>query len=447
VQWLAAVQNPPHLKAMAPAMTFSTPQNFFYAGGVWDMSWMDWIWNNIAPDTRVKKDLPGPKTYEEAAAEWDKVGPKMRNTLPLRDVEELREVAPYYYDWLKHPADDSWWDWSELRNKYERVQAAVLNLSGWYDDNYGPEGATTNYSGLVKVRAKLRNKRTHLLIGPWVHGVDATAQTHSGEREFGSTATIDYDETVLRWMDHYLRGINNGVEKEKPVRYFVMGNNRWREARTWPPLARATSYYLKSSAKGQSRGDLSTQAPKIRQRFSSFVTDPAKPVTNPYDRSGAHDYRALAKRDDVLIFDSAPLKRDTEVTGPIRARIYLSCDCRDTDLWVRLLDVAPDGTAFNLMSPGLDVQRASYRDLKRGRHLLTPGQVYELRLDNLITSNVFKKGHRIRVQVSATFFPNFSRNLHNGNLETTSAEMQKATISIYTDRRHPSRILLPVIAK
>jgi putative CocE/NonD family hydrolase len=153
----------------------------------------------------------------------------------------------------------------------------------------------------------------------------------------------------------------------------------------------------------------------------------------------------LAEHPDVLTFDSEPLERDTEVTGPIQARIYLACDCRDTDLWVRLLDVGPDGTAFNLMSPGLDVLRASYRDLKKGRQLLKPHRVYELRLNNLITSNVFQKGHRIRVQVSATFFPNFSRNLQTGDLETSSSQMKKANISIYTDIRRASRVVLPVV--
>src|SRR5437867_5053046 len=153
VQWLAAVEDPPHLKAMIPAMTFSTPQNFFYASGTWDMSWIEWIWDNIAPDSRVKQNLPGPRTYKEAIAAWDQVGPKMLKVLPLNQLQELRGVAPYYYDWLSHPADDPWWDWCELRNKYHRVHAAVLNLSAWYDDNYGPEGATTNFNGLLKSRA------------------------------------------------------------------------------------------------------------------------------------------------------------------------------------------------------------------------------------------------------------------------------------------------------
>jgi uncharacterized protein len=447
VQWLAAVENPPHLKAMVPAMTFSSAQNFFYAGGLWDMSWIEWIWDNIAPDIRAKRNLPGPKTSEEAVAAWDQAGPKMQNELPLDQLEELRGIAPYYYDWLTHPFDDPWWDWSDLRNKYGRVHAAVLNFSGWYDDNYGPEGATTNFAGLLKARAGTSDSQTRLMIGPWVHGVASTAKTKSGERELGSAALIDYDEVVLRWMDRYLRGSANGVEKEKPVRYFVMAENQWREANAWPPASTATSYYLVSPKAGGFRGGLSGRAPSENNAFASFLSDPAHPVVNTDSTSGAHDYRALAERHDVLTFDTAPLERDVEVTGPIRAQIYVACDCRDADVWVRLLDVAPDGTAFNLMSPGLDVQRASYRNLKHGRQLLTPNQVYEIDLDHLITSNVFQKGHRIRVQVSATFFPNFSRNLQSGELENSSSKMQKANISVYTDRRRPSRIVLPIVSR
>ena len=117
VQWLAAVQNPPHLQAMVPAMTFSTPQNFFYAGGTWDMSWIEWIWDNIAWDTRAKKNLPGPRTYKEAVAAWKEEGPKMLNTVPLLDVKPLQQSAPYYFDWLQHPPEDPWWNWSELREE------------------------------------------------------------------------------------------------------------------------------------------------------------------------------------------------------------------------------------------------------------------------------------------------------------------------------------------
>ena len=439
VQWLAAVESPPHLKAMAPAMTYATPSNFFYSGGLFDLSWITWIYLNIAPDVRVKKNLPGPKTYKEAEAEWAKHGMEFRSYLPLQDLPVLKDVAPYYYEWMKHPAADPWWDWANLEGKFGRVQAAVLNFSGWYDDAYGPDGATSNFNGLVAARRGQGDLRTKLIIGPWIHGIATINQTKAGERQFGDVARSDYDETILRWMDHYLRGMDNGVDKGRPVRYFVMGADVWREADAWPPPARPTSLYLT----GQRR--LQAAPAKNGESSSSFVSDPAKPVIDPYSASsGGHDYRALAERNDVLVFDSDPLTEDTEVSGPIAAEIYFSCDCRDTDLWVRLLDVAPDGTAYNLMSPGLDVMRASYRNETTKRDLLAPGKVYKLHFDKLMTSNLFTKGHRIRVQISAAFMPHMSRNLHTGELEMTSAKMQKASIRIYHEREHPSRVTLPV---
>jgi uncharacterized protein len=191
-------------------------------------------------------------------------------------------------------------------------------------------------------------------------------------------------------------------------------------------------------------GSLSTSVPRDVNRSSAFLSNPEHPVENKYPFSGAHDYRYLTARDDVLTFDSTALQQDMEVTGAIHAEIYVSCDCRDVDLWVRLLDVAADGTAFNLMSPGLDVVRTSYRDPKHGLQLMQPGRVYLVRLDNLITSNVFKNGHRVRVQISGSFFPNLSRNPQTGSSERTSGKFRKARITIYADREHPSRIALPI---
>jgi hypothetical protein len=447
VQWLAAVENPRHLKAMVPAMTFSTPQNFFYAGGAWDLSWIEWIWDNIAPDIRVKRNLPGPNTHSEATKAWDVEGGKMLSEVPLNKLAELQGIAPYYYDWLGHPPEDPWWDWAELRNKYANVHASVLNLSAWYDDNYGPEGATSNFQGLLHARKSEPDLRTHLLLGPWVHGVDATQKSKAGDRKFAPAAAIDYDEVVLRWMDHYLKGINNGVDRESPVRYFVMGRDEWRESKTWPPAAKVTPYYLighQQSDAAHQQGTLSRAIPEISRSSTTFLSDPQNPVKNIYSSSGAHDYRDLAKRNDVLTFDSSPMPADVEVTGPIRAEMYMACDCRDVDLWVRLIDVAPDGTAFNLMSPGLDVVRASYRKTGHGQQLLEPNRIYTIHFENLITSNVFKKNHRVRVQISGSFFPNFSRNPQTGDSERISPNMKKAQITIYSDRKHPSRIILPV---
>jgi uncharacterized protein len=445
VQWLAAIESPPHLKAMVPAMTFATPRNFFHSGGVFDLSWIKWIWNDIAPDTRVRKGLPGPRNDAEAEASWKKEGDRMQRHLPLADLPDLRDVAPYYYEWMSHPSEDIWWDWCELRGKYDRVRAAVLNLSGWYDEAYGPDGAFTNFMGLRETRRGDADPRTRLLVGPWVHGVGSTGVARAGDRAFGSVAAINYDETVLRFMDRYLRGLDNGVDREKPVRVFVMGENVWKESDTWPlPGTEPTSFFL-SAGEGAARvGSLHHETAAARSGSLSFVADPADPVSDPFsERAGAHDYRAIPERPDVATFESLPLGADVRVVGSVRAEIFLSADAPDTDLWVKLYDVAPDGTAFNLMSPGLDVLRASLRDGNR-REPLEPGHVYKLRLDGLLTGNLFKREHRIRVCLTTAFMPHFSHNLHTGESETASSAMRKAKITIHTGRDAPSRIVLPV---
>jgi uncharacterized protein len=447
VQWLAAVENPPHLKAMVPAMTFSTPRNFFYSGGVFDGSWLDWIWFNIAPDARKRKNLPGPKARAELTAAWKEQHQRMQRFLPMAELPGLKDVAPFYYEWLAHPPADPWWDWAELRGKYDRTHAAVLNISGWYDEAYGPDGATTNFNGLLAARKGEAIPRTVIIVGPWTHG--ELQRTFAGDRDFGKSAAVDYDEIILRWMDHYLKGINNGVEKEKPVRIFVMGDNVWRDEDAWPLKRQRQTELFLSSWKNSETGTRSLSAILCRpcESFSPFTSDPADPVTDPYTDFGARDYRALVGRKDVLTFDTDPLPEDLEVTGPVQAEIYASADVPDFDLWVRLLDVAPDGKAYNLMSPGLDVLRASYRNGSAQPELLQPGEIVRLNLDRLLTSNVFKAGHRIRVQISGAFFPHFSRNLQTGKSEALSSEIRIGHLRIYNDADHASRIILPVIPR
>ena len=228
VQWLAAVERPPHLVAMAPAMTFSSPRQFFYFGGVFDRSWVPWIVLNIAPDLRRRAALAGPRTAAEAERFWNQHGAAIQSRLPLAEMPELAGVAPFYFEWLRHPPEDPWWEPLEIRGRYERVEAAVLNLSGWHDEAYGPEGATTNFVGLVTARRDEPASRTRLVVGPWVHGVASIAERRVGELDFGAAAALDYDDLVLDWMDRWLRG---RVEEPAPapVELFVMGANEWRD--------------------------------------------------------------------------------------------------------------------------------------------------------------------------------------------------------------------------
>jgi putative CocE/NonD family hydrolase len=433
VQWLAAVESPPHLKAMVPAMTFASPMQFWYSGGVWDMSWLSWIYNNIAPDRWRRLGM-------QQGPPWDSVSAEMVQTLPLSTVARIDRVAPWYYSWLRHAPYDKWWDWAELTNKYARTSAAVLNFSAWYDDAYGPHGATTNYSGLVAARGDSA-ARTALIIGPWSHGVPRAERTKVGEREYGPAGRIDYDETVLRWMDHYVRGVGNGVEREKPVRFFLLGTDRWLTADRWPvPGIQPETLYFRAA------GELA-RAASDRPDSVSIASDPMHPIENQFQgRAGAHDYRDLARQPGVAVFETAPLDDDLSVVGAMDAHVSITTDARDVDLWARVFDVSPDGTAFNLMSPGLDVVRASYRS-KAKRALLKPRQFYDLELSDLLTGNTFLKGHRIRVVVMSSFFPDFSRNLQTGELEANGFRTQPAKVTIHLGAGAPTFLVLPVLPR
>lgn len=288
--------------------------------------------------------------------------------------------------------------------------------------------------------------RTHLVLGPWVHGAPSAKSTRAGDLDFGSNAGIDYDALVLDFHDHYLRGIPNRFVKEPAVRYFVMGANEWREGETWPPPAsRTETLYLDGS--GSRDSHRLRNEPVETESMSTFAANPGKPVTDPYTDPGAHDYGSLASRTDVVTFDSEPLTEGLTVAGDATAVIFASCDCRDFDLWVRVLDVHPDGRVFNLMSAGNDVVRASYRDNAGGPKPLQPEQVHELRVPTLMMATRFAEGHRVRVQVSATFDPHLSRNLQTGESEIDSSATRVAAISIRQGGQQASRLLLPVLSE
>ncbi len=446
VQWLAAIQSPPHLVAMVPAMTFASPAHFWYTGGVWDGSWLYWTWRNIAPDLRRRAGVPGPANAREAAANWPTDGVAAQAFLPRLALPAFKGVADWYYEWMRHGPYDPWWEWAELAGKYGRVSAAVLNISGWHDEMYGPVGATTNFTGLVQSRGgDVRRGRTQVVIGPWTHGSDWQDPV-VGARNMGAASVLDYDELVLRWMDRWMKDTANGVDTEPPVRTFVMGANTWRTGTAWPPNAERRPLYLSGhAAAGRTAGALVWQAPPAPVA-STFESDGARPVEDTHKGEfGGLDFRALSALDGVVTYETAPLTDDLEVLGPIEASIHVSLDAPDTDLWLKVLDVAPDGTAWNVMSAGLDVVRASFRNRKAARELLQPGTVYRLDFPTLMTGNRFARGHRLRVVLMASFAPNMSWNLHTGGLEFDSSTTARARVTIHAGGATPSRLVLPVI--
>ncbi len=431
VQWLAAVEHPPSLKAMVPAMTFSTPESFWYSGGVWDGSWLDSTWLNIAPDLRRRLGVAGPRTDEEAARAWDKNGSAARRYRPMLALPELKGVTPWYSEWMRHPPGDAYWSFASLPGRYDRVDAAVLNLSGWFDEAYGPNGAVENFQGAGDA----------LVLGPWTHGVAALQRSKAGDRDFGPSAALDYDETVLGWMDRHLKGVDS-VPAEPPVRVFVMGANRWRASGRWPfPGTRPDTMYLSEA------GKLIRHAPRDRDRETVIRSDPAHPVTDPFGgRFGAHDYRSLTAGPSVAVFESAPFSAPWEIIGRVVAELAVSATVPEFDLWVQLYDVAPDGTAWNLSSPGTALQRASYREGGPERRLVQPGQTVRLRMDRLVTANRFLPGHRLRVVITPQFYPLFSVNPQTGAQEFETDSVRLGEFRIQHSTGQVSRIVLPVVS-
>jgi uncharacterized protein len=431
VQWLAAVERPPSLTAMVPAMTYATPESFWYSGGVWDGSWLDWTWWNIAPDLRRRLGAAGPRTDEEVASAWKTDGPRAKRHRPLLTLPEFEGVAPWYHEWMRHPPGDPWWDWATIEGRYGDVGAAVLNISGWFDEPYGPQGAATNYSGLVQARSPDPSK-SRLILGPWIHGVDAVGRDTAGDRSFGSSAAIDYTATVLRWMDRYLKGTASTGDSAE-VRVFVMGANRWREADAWPiPGTTPDTLYLAAAGALQ---------PSRGEGESVIRSNPARPVTDPYNGNyGAHDYRELPRQEGVAVFETAPFGEPWELIGQVVAELEVSATVPDYDLWVQLYDVAPDGTAWNLASPGTGLLRASYRDGGPERKPIPPGERARLRIEGPLTANRFLPGHRLRVALSGAFYPLFSVNPQTGAQEFESDSTREGEIRIHSGA---SLVILP----
>lgn len=358
-------------------------------------------------------------------------------------LPDFQGVAPWYYQWMRHPPRDPWWSWATIDGRYDEVGAAVLNLSGWFDEMYGASGAVENYRGLVETRS--RDPHTRLILGAWSHGVGPVESRQAGDRDFGADAALDYTATVLGWMDRYVKGVDSGPS-EAPVRVFVMGSNRWRTANRWPfPGTRADTLYLESAGSGRT-GRLLERTPQARPGETVLHSDPAHPVSDPFDgRAGAHDYRNLTAGPGLAVFETAPFTAPREIIGRVAAELAVSASVPDFDLWVQLYDVAPDGKAWNLSSPGTALQRASYRKGGPERRLVRKNEIVRLRLDRLYTANRFLTGHRLRVVISPAFYPLFSLNPQTGAQEFESDSARAGEIRIQHSATSVSRIILPVV--
>ena len=449
VQWQAAVMNPPHLVAIFPQCTFANGRHFFFFSGTWDLSWIVWL-NGRLPDIKRHRGIMGINASErQAGREWEDHKWEWLSFLPLKNFPLLKEFCPYYYDWLSHPDDGPYWDFVNVEKRHSEVSVPAYNFTGWFDDGYGQPGATRNFLGMRK-NGKTPQARDgqKLLIGPWTH---CEPTSSAASVDYGQDAAVNVDELAVRWFDYWLKGIDNGIMEEPPIKIFVMGENKWRTETEWPPArAQKTSLYLSGTGAANSlygQGKLTEQLPPSGSH-DHYTYDPANPVTDYFfEEPGPRDFRPIEVRSDVLVYTSELLKKDIEVTGEIQAELWASSSAKDTDFVVKVADVSPSGFSQSITPPLSGILRARYRESEATPVLLTPGKIYKLTIDSMYTSYVFKAGHKIRVWISSSYFPHFDRNPNTGHPLGEDTEIVQANQTIYHDKKFPSRIILPIIPK
>jgi hypothetical protein len=451
-QMLAAIAQPPHLAAIAPNMTASNYHDgWTYQGGAFEQ-WFDQNWTSqLAQNTlqRLIREntnaLVGAPTLPLANYPVFNFG-----HLPA-DAQLTAALAPYYLDWLAHPDYDDYWKQWSIEEHFSNIAVPMLQVGGWYD--IFNAGTLRNYVG-AKTHGAGNAARTqqHLLIEIGGH---AGFGRRIGDVDFGPHAVENvYTDVILDWYDFLFKSMQNEFATDKAVKLFVMGANEYRQEDDWPPpQAQLTKYFLHSAGRANSlRGDgsLSVLAPKS-EAADAYVYNPANPVPTvggplccdaEHMQPGPRDQRSVENRDDVLIYSTGPLARDLEVTGPVTATLFVKSSAVDTDFTAKLVDVAPDGFAQNLTE---GILRTHYRASPEHAALMNAGQIYEICVDLWATSNVFLRGHKLRLEISSSNFPRFDRNLNTGEEIKFARTYVAATNTILHDAQHPSALVLPVM--
>ncbi len=459
-QWMAAIAQPPHLKAMVPITIGS--QHYMdmmsYKGGAFKAGYLIW-WASlfVAPDTLTKKIAAGEATLDDLLqdlAATDDIESQV-NYLPMADLPLLqnKDAAPYYFDWLQRETYDT--QPTTIRDHYDKIQVPAWNVSGWYD--YFLDGTLENFTRMQKEGgSEVARTEQRLLIGPWDHTL-GSAGAGFDFGIFASKAGVDFDGQIERYFDYYLKDEENGLPDDAPIRLYVMGEDVWRDEQEWP-LARTdyTEWYLHSDGDAvANNGSLSPETPADGEATDAYVYDPRHPAPTlggavglPGLLIGANvgyqDQRPLEARSDVLVYTSTPLTEAVEVTGPLTVTLYAASSAPDTDFMVRLCDVHPDGSS-RILADG--VIRARYRDGYENPTLIEPDEVVEYTIDLVATSNLFKVGHAIRVHITSSSFPFINPNANSGKpiWEDTDDDLTPALQTIFHDVERPSHIVLPII--
>jgi putative CocE/NonD family hydrolase len=472
-----------------PAYTTFIPQGFgagvgrvapyfeqgnWYRGGAVQMLFIAWLYSQqnqvrpmFAPNTSQEDLIRASKSFDLAPqlppVDWSKA----LRQLPVQDILAAVD-APHgiFADRMpvdtggamikREPNDPAWYK-GGLWHDDMRINIPGFWFMSWYDVSIGPNLAAFNH--VRKTASPEIANQQYAVIAPTLHCAykRATENTMIGERSVGD-ARLNYDELTYAWFDHFLKGENNGVLEKMPrVRYFTMGINKWQSSDTWPPAgAQSMSFFLSSGGKANTgTGDgVLTEAAPATDNPDKFEYDPMNPVasyggnvccTGNAITAGAFDQRKNETRPDVLVYSTEPLKEGVEVSGPIEVTLYVSSDAKDTDFTVKLIDVYPDGRAYNLDET---IQRMRYRDgYDKPKVWMESGKVYKVTLGPMVTSNYFEAGHRIRIEISSSNFPRFDRNLNTGGNNYDETKGVVARNAVHHSRQYPSTIKITVVRK
>ncbi|WP_113922091.1 CocE/NonD family hydrolase [Cognataquiflexum aquatile] len=438
-------------------------QGNWYRGGAGQMLFTAWLYGTQhdpmapkLPEGISQEDLLRLQKFYDMAPRYPKVDWKVAlSHLPVQDIiKNVNGPQGIYEEMItRKPNDPKWYEGGLYHDNMEFEKPAYWFVS-WYDVSTSPNLAMYNHIITNAKDPKVRDNQ-YLVIAPTLHCsfTRATENTIVGERSMGD-ARLPYNEMTYAWFDYWLKG--DPKKEMAKVTYFTMGSNKWQTSDTWPPKeAEMTTYYLNSAGKANSRngdGILTNKKPG-KDNPDTFQYDPMNPVTSYGGnvcctgnavQGGSYDQQEMELREDILVYTSEVLAEGMEVSGFIESTLYLSTDVKDTDLTIKLIDVYPDGKAYNLDET---IQRVRYREGYEKEMFMESGKVYEVNLTPMSTSNYFEKGHRIRIEVSSSNFPRFDRNMNTGGNNYDETEGVVATNKIHHSSKYPSFISLPIMKK
>lgn len=443
-QWATAILNPPHLRAMVSLVALPDPvRNVPYQDGELILAMAGW-----AALVEGRRNTPV-NIYDVESILWH---------LPVKDIDKkFGRNSKIWQDWVEHEQLDDYWRDTFYQDKLEKVDVPALHISGWFDDDL--IGTYINYTTVANSPSYDKNKNFQkLILGPWPHNVDTTAKL--GDVDFGPGSLIDLRNTELRFFDRFLKGLPNGVDNEPPVDIFMMGTNKWSKEPQWPPKdVTYKKYYLGSKGKANTLsgdGFLSEEIQEDLGNVDTYEYDPINPVpciSGVEDPTGNRlagyadvaeaptDQRPIEERNDVLVYKTGPLAKDTEVVGPVKLRLFVSSSSKDTDFWAQLTDIYPDGRSIHITE---NIIRCKYREGLDKPKLMEPGKVEPCDINLWITGNVFLKGHRIGLDISSSSFPKYARNLNTGGSNLKGSEYEVAKQKIHHGGEYLSHLSLPL---